>query len=64
MYHDPGFYTLYTTLPPMLLGGVPFLVLTSGFLNTGFVFARGFAELPTWDPVLEFHAASLLSLML
>lgn len=63
-YHGPSFYILYTTLPPVLLGGVPFLVLISTFLNIGFVFARGSVELPTPDPVLEFHATSFLSITL
>lgn len=64
IYHDPGFYTLYTTHLLGILGGVPVVVLTFAFLNTGFVFARGFVELPTPYPILECHATSLLSLIL
>ena len=63
-YRGPGFYTLFTTLLPMLLAGVPSTVSNSAFLNIGFVFACGSAELPTQDPVLESQATSSLPLML
>lgn len=63
-YRDPRFYTLYTTIPPILLSRVPFLVLNYQFLNTSFVYARGFVELPILDPILEFQETSLLYLIL
>jgi len=52
--------------PPSIraLVGVPFLASSFAFLSTGFVAARGFVEPPTMDPVLGFHATSLLSLVL
>ena len=64
LYHDPGSDTLNTILPPRLIGEVPILVLTSTFLNTGIVSARGFVELLIPDPILGFHAISSRFLML
>lgn len=57
--------TLYTPyFLPCFSAGCLFFFFNFAFLSTGFVFARGFAELPAPDPVLEFHATSSLSLML
>jgi len=48
----------------MLPVGVPYIVSNFAFPSIGFVVTHGFAELPTPDPVLEFHATSSLSPML
>jgi len=48
-------------MPPV---GAPFIASSFACLNTDFVVSRGFAELLTPDPILEFHATSLLFLML
>lgn len=57
-------HNLYTILPPIILGMVFVLVLTSVFPNKNFGHAIGFAELPTLYPVPGFCVATFLPPML
>lgn len=61
LYLAPSSCTLYTILPPGLLGEVPIPILTSPFPNTSFVSMLGFVELPTPSIVTKFRATSSLS---
>lgn len=54
----------YTILLRALMAATPVLVPSFASLSISFVIARGFAKLPTPDPVLGFRAISLRSLML